>query len=168
MAVEDNDCAGGDEGLHGGGVSGIGAQGEEAMPVGLVLGAPGAIFVEPRRGDGDALDDGMGGDDGVVHGDGGGDERDRLDLALVRWDGCGLKVDCAGRQDLGDGEVLGGEDAVETVEGEGPFAIEEVRDMCLAEAGLLGEARAGEGVGVDAPEEFNPEVLVEVGEVHSV
>ncbi len=39
--------------------------------------------------------------------------------------------------------------------------------MGLAEASLLREARAGKGISVDATEEFEPEVLVEVGEVHS-
>ena len=65
-----------------------------------------------------------------------------------------------------DGEVLGGEDAIETLEREGAFAIEEVRDVGLAKAGLLGEPGAGEDVGVDATDEFEPKALVEVGEVH--
>jgi hypothetical protein len=37
------------------------------------------------------------------------------------------------RQELIDGEVLRGENAVEAFKGEGAFAVQEVRDMGLAE-----------------------------------
>jgi hypothetical protein len=37
------------------------------------------------------------------------------------------------RQNLVDGEVLRGEDAVETFEGERAFAVEEIGDVRLAE-----------------------------------
>jgi hypothetical protein len=35
VAVEDGDGAGGDEGVHGGRLLGVGADGEEALPVGM-------------------------------------------------------------------------------------------------------------------------------------
>jgi len=35
MAVEDSDGAGRDEGIHGGGLLGVGADGEEALPLGV-------------------------------------------------------------------------------------------------------------------------------------
>lgn len=38
--------------------------------------------------------------------------------------------------------------------------------MGLAEAGLLGESRAGEGVLVDAADEFETKALVQIGKVH--
>lgn len=80
----------------------------------------------------------------------------------------GLEIDSVGwgGQDLIDGEVLGCEDSIETVEREGSFAVKEVRDMGLAEAGLLGESRAGEGVLVDAADEFETKALVQIGKVH--
>lgn len=71
-------------------------------------------------------------------------------------------------QDLLDREILCGEDAIETVEREGSLAVEEVRDVGLAKAGLLSEARAGEGVVADAADEFEAKVLVQIGEVHRV
>jgi hypothetical protein len=37
------------------------------------------------------------------------------------------------RQDLVDGEVLRGEDAVKTFEGKRAFAVEKIRDVGLAE-----------------------------------
>ena len=38
--------------------------------------------------------------------------------------------------------------------------------MCLLEAGLVGEAGAGEGAALDAAEEFDPKKLVEIVKVH--
>ncbi len=71
-------------------------------------------------------------------------------------------------QDLLDREILCGEDAIETVEREGSLAVEEVRDVGLAKACLLGEARTGEGVVADTADEFEAKVLVQIGEVHRV
>ncbi len=70
------------------------------------------------------------------------------------------------REDLVDGEVLRGEDSVEAFERKRTFAIEEVRDMRLLEACLLGEAAAGEGAALDAAQEFDAEEFVQVLKVH--
>jgi hypothetical protein len=80
----------------------------------------------------DGLDDRRGGDAGVVHGGGGGD--DGYDLGGIRGRGrCGGEsIDVEGKELL-DGDVLGGEDAVEALEGEGSLAVEEVGDVGLAE-----------------------------------
>ena len=69
-------------------------------------------------------------------------------------------------EDLVDGEVLGGEDAVEAFEGEGAFAIEEVGDMGLLKAGLMGDAAAGEDAAFDAAEEFEADEFVQILKVH--
>jgi hypothetical protein len=61
---------------------------------------------------------------------------------------------------------LGGEDAVEAFEGEGALAVEEVGDVGLLKAGLLGEAAAGEDAALDAAEEFEAEKFVQVLKVH--
>jgi hypothetical protein len=84
----------------------------------------------------------------------------------VDWDG-GLGGGEVQRQDLVDGEILRGEDAVEAFERERALSIEEVGDMRLLKACLLGEAAAGEGPALDAAEEFQAEEFVEVLEVHS-
>jgi len=169
VAVEDGDGSGGDEGVHGGGLLGVGADGEEALPVGVFGGRAGAVVVQAGGGDLDGFDDGRGGDAGLVHGGGGGDDGDDLGgIAGVGWDGGlrrGESVDLEG-QDLVDGEVLRGEDAVEAFEGEGAFAVEEIRDMRLLKARLLGEAAAGEGAAFDAALEFQAEEFVKVLEIH--
>lgn len=62
--------------------------------------------------------------------------------------------------------MLGFEDAVETFERKGAAAIEEVRDVRLAEAGELSESSAREGAGLDTAEEFEAKQLMKIGEVH--
>jgi len=64
--------------------------------------------------------------------------------------------------------ILRGEDAVQTFEREGAFAIKEVGNVRLLEAGLLGETAAGEGTALDAAEKFETEEFVEVLEGHRV
>ncbi len=61
-----------------------------------------------------------------------------------------------------------GEDAVEAFEGERAFAVEEIRDVGLLEAGLLGEPRTSEGAAFDAAKEFKAKEFVKVLKVHRV
>jgi hypothetical protein len=168
VAVEDGDGSGRDEGIHGGGLLAVGTDGDEALPVGVFGGGAGAVVVEARGGDLDGFDDGGRRDAGFVHGGGGRDDGDDLGgTAGVGWSGrgCGESVDVQG-QELVDGEVLRGEDAVEAFERKGPFLIDKVRDMGLSESGLLGESAAGEGAAFDAAVEFDAEQFVQVLKVH--
>ena len=163
VTVEDGDGSWGEDGVHGGGLLGVGADGEEALPVGVFGGGAGAVFVEAGGGDLDGFDDGGGGDTGLVHGGGGGDDGDDFD-GVAGGDGSGGgEIE---REDLLDGEVLSGEDAVETFEGEGAFSVEEVGDVRGLEACSLGEAGAGESPLFDAAKEFDAEKFVKVLEVH--
>lgn len=124
VAVEDGDGSGRDEGVHGSGLLGVGADGEEALPVGVFGGGASTVVVQAGGGDLDGFDDGRGRDAGFVHGGGGGDDGNDFDwiTGLNR----GLGGGDVAREDLVDGEVLGGEDAVEALEGEGAFSVEEV------------------------------------------
>jgi hypothetical protein len=138
VAVEDGDGSGDEEGVHCGGLLGVGADGEEALPVGVGGGgtdAVGVVAVEAGGGDLDGFNDGGGEDAGLVHGRGGGDDRDDLD-GVAGGDGRGGGGDVE-REDLVDGEVLRGEDAVESFEREGAFSVEEVGDMGLGQPGRL-------------------------------
>ncbi|MCU1252957.1 MAG: hypothetical protein JWQ49_5986 [Edaphobacter sp.] len=136
VAVEDGDCPGGDERVHGGGLLGVGADGEEALPLGVGGGgadAVGVIAVEAGGGDLDGFDNSRWRDAGLVHGGRGRDDGDDFDrVAGVGGDG-GLGCGEVDGENLIDGEVLRGEDAIEAFEGEGAFAVEEIRDMGLAE-----------------------------------
>lgn len=48
-----------------------------------------------------------------------------------------------------------GQNAVEAFKGEGALAVKKVGDVSLLEAGLMGEAAAGEGAALDAAKEFD-------------
>ena len=78
VTVEDDEGAGGEERLHGGGLVGVGADGEEALPVGVLRGGLDPAVVKAGGGDVDGLDDRGGGDGWVVHGGGGGDDGDDI------------------------------------------------------------------------------------------
>jgi len=127
VAIEYGDGAGGEERVHGGRLLGVCANGDEPLPVSKFGGGTGAVIVEAGGGDLKGLYDGRGRDAGVVHGSRWRDDGDGLDgiahLDGRRW------LDCRGEvegQDLIDGEVLGGEDAIEAFEGECALAVEEV------------------------------------------
>ena len=83
--------------------------------------------------------------------------------------GLGLRRSWAGRarKQIGDGEHLGGENAVHTSEAESAFAVEEVRDVGLAKPCLPSEQRTCKSTAVDATEQFQTEPLVQVKKVHS-
>jgi hypothetical protein len=163
MAIEDGDGSRGDDGIHRGGLLGVGADGEEALPVSVGGGGAGTVVVEARGGDLDGFDDGCGRDAGLVHGGGGGDDRNDLG-GVAGGDGSG-GGEVEGKNLL-DVEVLCGEDTVEAFEREGALAVEEVRDMSLLETGLLGETAAGESTVFDTPKEFKSQEFVEILKVH--
>jgi hypothetical protein len=111
VAVEDGDGSGRDEGIHGGGLLGVGADGEEALPVGVFRGGAGTVVVQAGGGDLDGFDDGGGGDAGFVHGGGGGDDGDDFDGVAGLGGSAGMGVGGGLHfegEDLVDGEVLGG------------------------------------------------------------
>lgn len=114
------------------------------------------------------LDDGGGGDARLGEGSGGADNGDAGDgigggAGVAAGRGGGGEIE---REELIDGELLGGEDAIKAIEREGAAAVEEVRNVGLAEAGELGEAGSGEGAGLDAAREFLTEEFMEIGKVH--
>lgn len=111
------------------------------------------------------LNDRSGADLGFIHRGGRRDNRDFFnEIGRRRRGGCS---EFKGH-DLIHREVLSGEDAVEPVEREGALAIEEVRDVCLAETRLPSETGAGEAAEFDATEKFETEELVEILEIHRV
>jgi hypothetical protein len=166
VPIEHGDSARGDERIHCGGLLGVGADGEETLPMGVFCGRAGAVVVEARGGDLDGFDDGGGGDAGFVHCGGGRDDGDDLGgIAGVDWEGR-LGSGQVYWQELVDGEVLRGEDAVEAFEGKATLAIEEIGDMRLLEASLMGEAAAGESAAFDASKEFDAEEFMQILKIH--
>lgn len=133
VAIEYGDGAGGENGVHGGGLLGVDADGEEALPVSAEGMGAGAVALEARGRDLDGLHNAAGWSVGEVHGDGGRDDGDKLHgvagsrgvtgmqgLASVKIEADAEVVACLNfeRQKFVDGEVLRGEDAVEALERE--------------------------------------------------
>jgi len=135
VSVEDGDGSRGDEGVHGGGLLGVGTDGEEALPVDVAGGGTGAVVVQAGGGDLDGFDDGGGGDAGLVHGGGGRDDGDDFD-GVAGGDGSGGGGEVE-REDVFDVEMLGGEDAVEAFEREGTLVVKEVGNVGLGQPGRL-------------------------------
>jgi hypothetical protein len=108
VAVEDGDGSRGDKGIHCGGLLGVGADSEEALPVGVAGGWTGAIVVQAGGRDLNCFDDRCGGDSGLVHGGGGGDDGDDLYWIAGLGGNGGVGGGEVERQNLVDGEVLRG------------------------------------------------------------
>jgi hypothetical protein len=143
---------------------GIGADGEKALPMGVLRVGARTIVLKPGGGDVNGLDDRAGTDLGFVHSGRGRDDGDCVDgIGGGRGVGCGEELK---RHDLIDGELLRGEDAVEAFERKSALAIEEVGDMGLSESGLSRETGSGESSKFDPTEEFETEKLVEILKIH--
>lgn len=115
MAIEDDDGAAGEERGHGGGLFGVDADGEEALPICAAGGGAGGAAFEPGGGEVERLDDGGRGDAGLGEGGGGTDDRDAGDGICGGGGGIrgGGEIE---REELVDSELLGGEDAIEAIE----------------------------------------------------
>jgi len=163
VAVYDDDGAGNEQGFHGFGLIGVKEDADVTLPVGALGSGAGAVVSQAGGGeleevgafdlDAGLMDDGGGG------GDGDGDcVRGAETLAAIarRFKG----------NDLLDGDVLRGEDAVEAFEGEEAAAVEDVGDVRLTESGLAGEKRTSEHSALDAAEKFQAKIFVHVAKVH--
>jgi len=58
VTIKDGDSSRGEEGVHSGGLLGVGTDGEEALPVRIFGGRASAVVMETRGGDVDGFDDG--------------------------------------------------------------------------------------------------------------
>ena len=163
MAVEDDKRPRLQQWLHRGGLLGIRANGDEALPFGVLPSGAGAIVAQPGGGDLEGLDDGGGGDACLVHSGGGRDDRNNLHGVAGKFGGDGVEFQ---RQNLLHGKALRGKDTVEAFEREGAFTVEEVGDVRLLEPRLAGQQAAGQRALFDAPEEFLAEEFVKILEVH--
>ena len=79
----------------------------------------------------------------------------------------GALIDLGGVEQVKHGDVLHGQDLVHAFQAEAALAIEEVGDMGLLEAGLLGEVKAGEIAFVNALPEGFAEVVLKSTEFQS-
>lgn len=158
VAVEDEDGIGLEDWLEEAGLGGGKADGDEALAGGAACAVLGAQAGECCRGDLDAIGDGGGADEVLMHGD---VLRDEGDAARV-WGGWGSGL---GEQ-IGDAEIERSEDAVEGGDTESPTAAEEVGDVRLLHAGFSSEQGGGEHLALNAAKQLRSQSLVQLGKVH--
>lgn len=94
-------------------------------------------------------------------------EKDILKLVIAgRQDGSAL-VHFGGVEEIEYGKMLNGEDAIHAFETEAALAIEEVGDVGLFEARLLGQAEAGEIAFLDTLPKSIAEIVLQDSEFHA-
>jgi hypothetical protein len=160
VAIHNDGGTGGEERFHGRGLVGIERDGEVALPVGALGRWAGAIFAQAR---GRKMENpgAIGENAGVMQDSGGrGDGNDGC-----LWSGEAVG-DAFEGDELLDGDILGGEDAVKAFDGEEAAAVEDVGDVSLAKTCLAGEESAGENSAVDTAKEFKAKMFVHVPKVH--
>lgn len=140
MTIQYNDGSCDEHGIHRGSLLCVCTDSEEALPVCVLQGRPGAIVLKPGCGDVNCLDDRLGPDLRFVHRCGGRDDRDCLDEISGRGRRC-----CADLkwQYLLDREVLRGKNSVKPIEGKGVLPVEEVGDVGLTEIRLPCQTGSG-------------------------
>jgi hypothetical protein len=94
-----------------------------------------------------------------------GEEDVREFVVAGGQDGSAL-VDLGWFQQIEDGKMLDGEDAVHALEAQAALTIQEVGDMSLLEAGLLSETQAGQVTFLDALPESFAQIVLENSEFH--
>ena len=161
-AVQHGQRVGLDEGVHGGGVSICHADGDEALPGTAGLGAADAEVAEGVGGQMKLLKRGGGADVRLKDGAGVGDDGDAGDVFV---DGGELKLGGGGQQ-ISDGQVLDGEDAVQRFKGKLSALTEKVRQMRLSIAGLARQKRHAESAPVYPAKQLQAEPFVHLGKVH--
>lgn len=107
------------------------------------------------------------GEQGLSGGDGSIGEKDILKLVVTGGQDGSAFVDFGGIEEIENGKVLNGEDAIHAFETEAAFAIEEVGDVSLLEPGLLGQTEAGEIAFLDTLPKSIAEIVLQNSEFHS-
>jgi hypothetical protein len=164
VAVNDDDVVGGEQRLHGAGLAGCEADGDEAFPI---AGAGRLTAGEVAQGPGgelEAVGPGVGVEGGVVESGGLRDEGDR-----VRGRGRASRLRCdGGGEEIFHAESESGENAVKSCEAEAAPGVEEVGDVGLLEAALPSERGGCDEPAIDAANEFHTQPLMQLKEVHAV
>lgn len=102
----------------------------------------------------------MGGGDGAVG------EDDVLKFVIAGGEDGSALIYLGRVQEIEDGEMLDGENAVHAFEAEAALAIQEVGDVSLLETGLLGQAKAGKIAFLNALPESIAKILLQNAEFH--
>jgi len=93
-------------------------------------------------------------------------DHNAFEFICAGLDDGGAFVDLGGVEQVKNGDMLDGQDFIHAFEAESALAIEEVRDMGLAESGLVRQVEAREIALVDTLAERLAEIVLQSPEFH--
>jgi hypothetical protein len=165
VAVEDDDGAEAEDGVHGEGLRAGNTDSDKSVPGAAADSPAGGEGGEPAFGEEDGFQNSPGRDNGGGRGGGMRDERNAVHGAfLIPFRGRG------GRGKAGDDvfntDGLGEEDAIQRGEAKAAAAMEEVGDVRLRKSGLTGEEGCAENTKVNTAPNLQPEALVQLEKFH--
>jgi hypothetical protein len=165
VAIEDEEGVGREERLHGMGIGSGQVDDDKTFPL---LAGRSAALAEPlhrccREGD-EGLDN-AGAKVGLEEGDGVADEREMTDLSHLAGEESGLGKAWR-REQVDDGEALGGEDLIQRDKREAAAAMQEVGDVRLTQACLACKQGDAEGSTLYSAQQLGPHTLLQLGKVH--
>lgn len=142
MAVDEQRGTGDQAGIHSLGLTGVELDENETVPGEAVALRFGPELAQEDFSEFKDFENPIGGDHGLSSGSG-IDQQNIFEFVRTgRQDGSTL-VDFGGIEQVEDGKMLDGQDLVHAFEAQTALTVEEVRNVGLFEAGLVGEAKAG-------------------------
>lgn len=162
VAVDDNDGARLEDWLHWPGLGGSEADGEKALPVAASKGAARAELIKSAGGQVNKLEGGTLIHNGGVKRGGVCDERHGGSLFGIVFGGSTSGLG----QKVFNAQQLSGENPVECREAELALAMDKIRQVRRAQAGLAGEERTGKQAAINTASYFDAEPLVKLRKIH--
>jgi len=166
MSVDQERGSGGEAGRHGRCVAGILLDQDEALPGGTVAFGFGPELVEEGFLEFQDFLHVHANDQGLSRGGGAVGEDDVFEVVAAGGKNGGALVDFGGIEQVEDGKVLDVQDLVHALDGEAALAIEEVGNVGLFEAGLLGEAESGKFSCLNSLQKDFSEIILQGLELH--
>lgn len=162
VTIDDGDSAGLKNWRHRTSLGGSETDGDEALPVAAGQSAAGPQPIEGSGGQVNELEDGSLVHNGGVKRSSVRDQRHNGILFRVMFRRRTNRL----RQKVFDAEQLCGENAIESRKAQLALAVNEIRKMRRAEAGLEGEKRTGKLAAFDAAGYFDAKPLVKLRKIH--
>ena len=166
VAVEKQGGAGEGAGVHAHSLLLANLDDDEALPAGLFAFDLRTETAEETLSEFEDVSDLHVHDDGLRRGDARFGNGNGFELVIGNGRERRAAVDLGGVDEVEDGKALDGQDAIHAFDAEPALAIEEVGDVRLLKAGLLGEMETGELAGLDALEEQLAEIFLQGAEFH--
>ena len=107
------------------------------------------------------------GDDGFTRGNGSLYQQHVLEIVVAGWDDAGPLVDLTGINQVKHRDSLDRQDTVHGLQAKEAFAIEEVGDVGLLEAGLPRQPERGEFPAIDPLQQLAAQIFLQLTEFHA-